>query len=67
MDKFQLIFNEKFTQGDVLSNSTEEKLVITSKPKHIYGKWYHKLLNKLTFGKYFCEGWEYNVKFDKGR
>lgn len=38
------------------------KLQIMSLPKRLNYKWYHRLLNKLTFG-YLCPtGWTYKVK-----
>jgi hypothetical protein len=59
---FSLTLDNKFNQGSVLQDHIVQRtLKVVSEPKHKYYKWYHKLLNKLTFGKRFVEGWEYNV------
>ena len=60
---FKIILNSNYKNNTILSYSTkEEVLKITSESKHIYGKWYYKLLNKITFGNRFCEGWEHSVE-----
>ena len=63
INTFKIVLNSNYENNTVLSySSKEEVLKITSEPKHIYGKWYHKLLNRITFGNRFCEGWEHNVE-----
>ena len=60
---FKTVLNSDYKNNTTLLHSTkEEVLKITSEPKHVYGKWYHKLLNKITFGNRFCEGWEHSVE-----
>ena len=60
---FKIILNSNYHNNVTLIDSVKgQAFLITSEPKHIYGKWYHKLLNKLTFGNKFCEGWEHNVE-----
>ena len=59
---FSITLGNKFNQGSVLQDHIIQRtLKVVSEPKHKHYKWYHKLLNKLTFGKRFIEGWEYNV------
>lgn len=39
-----------------------ESVGITSQVKEVYHEWYWKVLNKLTFGKYFNSGYKYKVE-----
>ena len=60
---FKIVLNSDYKNNTTLLHSSkEEVLKITSEPKHVYEKWYHKLLNKITFGNRFCEGWEHSVE-----
>ena len=40
-----------------------KRAYITSKPKKIHHQWYWKVLNFLTLGHSFNEGWIYNLQF----
>lgn len=62
METFKVVLNSNYGQS-VLTNLTQKiVVVVTSEPIHKYGKWYYKLLNKITFGNIFCEGWEHIVE-----
>lgn len=59
---FSVVLDSKFNQGSVLQDRIVQRtLKVISEPRHKYHKWYHKVLNKLTFSKRFVECWEYNV------
>lgn len=61
-ETFKIILDSNFNVDTILSDgNTQRQLIVTSEPKHIYSKWHHKLLNRLTFGKRFCEGYEHTV------
>ena len=51
---FKIILNKELQKNNT-------KVKVATEPKHKYNKWYHKILNKLTYGKKFVEGWEHEV------
>jgi len=56
--EFKIVFHSNaFKQNDIIE-SNEVKLLVTSTPKR---KWYHVLLQILTFG-WFKASWSYTVK-----
>lgn len=60
---FSLTFQERyFKKGDIFQHK-KTTLIILTKPKNKYSRWYWKLLNKLTFGKFF----NYEVSYKVGR
>ena len=40
----------------------ECRLKVLYEPKQIYNQWYYKILNFITFRKYFNSGWTYYVE-----
>lgn len=58
---FYMIIDNDFDNAEVL-NTKDIELQILSKPVEIYHQWYWKILNKLTFGRFFNEGFIYDVK-----
>jgi hypothetical protein len=59
MEQFQITLNKDFNQG---ANLFDQKVVIASKPKHVYDKWWHRIMYYITFKQRFVEGWEYEVE-----
>jgi hypothetical protein len=61
-ETFKVTLSEKITENTTQQEADIQRNVeILSGPKHKYSKWHHKILNKLTFGKRFNEGFEYIV------
>ena len=66
-ETFQLIFKENFLyKGFILSsksiNNKTHRLKVISDPVKINGKWYHKLINFITFGLLLKESYSYKVE-----
>ena len=59
-EHFELIFQNNLY--DAYKEMHEQRLRILSVPKQIYNQWYYKILNFITFGKYFNSGWTYYVE-----
>lgn len=63
MKEFKVkINNQWFDAPDVMTNASEQKIKITSKPTVKYNKWYHKLIRWITFGYCFRKEYSYTVK-----
>ncbi len=63
METFKIILNQQFEKGTLLKDHIEQRrLKVSSEVTHIYGKWYHKLLNKITLGCRFQEAWSHEVE-----
>ena len=58
----KIVLSKSFNFTALVDAKKKEVFKITSDPVLIYGKWYHKILNKLTLGYRFNSGWEYSVK-----
>ena len=60
---FKIVLDKNFGREATLKDQVEQRrLKVTSEPIEIYGKWYHRLLNKLTFGYRFKGGWTHEVE-----
>lgn len=59
---FKLTLNQKINYPILVNSKKKEVFEITPDPVLIYGKWYHKLLNRLTFGYKFNSGWKHYVQ-----
>jgi len=60
---FKLILDREWKVGNLLQDHVEQRyLKVLTEPIHKYYKWYHKLLNKITLGYRFNEGYEYTVE-----
>lgn len=61
-EKFELLFDgDHFEKGDILSG-IEQQMVVLSTPKRHYFKWYWRVLNFLTFKKFFNAKYTHTVK-----
>jgi hypothetical protein len=54
--------SEYFVNTNLKDQVKQRYLKVVSELKHIYYKWYHKLLNKLTLGCSFKEAWVHTVE-----
>jgi NADPH-dependent 7-cyano-7-deazaguanine reductase QueF-like protein len=59
---FKLVLNSNYRQSILVDNQKQTVLKVISEPIFKYGQWYFKILNKLTFGKRFNNGWEHYVE-----
>jgi hypothetical protein len=61
-DTFEIQFdNDYYDKGDSI-DTVSTRLIVVSTPKRHYDKWYWKILNKLTFRKFFNASYSYKVK-----
>ena len=59
---FKIKLSPEFNKNKVLQDQNIQRtLEVVTKPIHKYHKWYHKVLNKLTFDTRFKEYWEHQV------
>ncbi len=66
-ETFTLEFDQNyFNEGDLIQTSSCKNLEIVSSPKPHYFKWYWRVLNKVTFGKYFNASYSYKIKNQLG-
>lgn len=61
--KFFLTLDKEWINNTNLLPNTNIKVVVKTEPKKIYNKWWHKLLNKITLGYKFNEGFKYKVDY----
>lgn len=62
-ETFKIKLDAPFNQGDTVDISNDfVQLEVTGLVKHYNNKWYHKIVNKLTFGKFCNEYFVHEVK-----
>lgn len=61
---FKIELDKGWMPNDIVNFSinTSRPMKVTSAPEHMYGRWYHKLLNKLTIGYRFKEVYLYELE-----
>jgi hypothetical protein len=64
VEEFEItLFEDYFDRGMTFCTGYEgNKLQIVSCPTIHYGKWYHRVLQFLTFGRRFKKRYKYTVK-----
>lgn len=63
---FKITLSEKFFNGqDILKTADGSRVRVIGDIFESNTRWYHKVLNYLTFGKYFVRGYVYNCKIVK--
>jgi len=62
MNTFKITLREDWFKKNDIININDQKVVVISTPKIKYNTWYFKLLNFLTFKKYFNNYYFYKVK-----
>ena len=65
-ETFEIVFDtDAFTMADNIITGNQV-CSVESSPKKINGKWYHKIINFITFGKYCEVAYTYTVKKIEG-
>ena len=63
MEKFEIFIDASyFKKGEILKGTEETFLEVLSTPTIHYSKWYWRILNFLTFKKWFNVKYTYTVK-----
>jgi hypothetical protein len=62
MEKFEIYFDQDWFPKRAVIDTQAGKVIVVDTPKPHYKKWYWRVLNILTFKRFFNERYTYTVR-----